>query len=81
MKAADLVSGDRAETHGDMRENFERIASLWSAYLGADISAIDVGQMMILLKMARAKSGTLHADHFIDQAGYAACTGQIATEG
>jgi hypothetical protein len=81
-KAADLVSGDRAQTHGDMAENFERIANLWTAYLGKrldyELTAVDIGQMMVLLKIARTQGGAINADDFIDQAGYAACAGEIA---
>jgi hypothetical protein len=68
--------------HGDMFENFGRIADLWSAYLGkrleSDLTAVDVGQMMVLLKIARTQSGEMVADHFIDQVGYSACAGEIA---
>jgi hypothetical protein len=82
QKAADLVSGDRAQTHGDMAENFERIGDLWSAYLGkrldSGLSAVDVGNMMALLKIARTLSGQVNADDFIDGVGYIACAGEIA---
>jgi hypothetical protein len=81
-KAADLVSGDRAQTHGDMADNFARIADLWSAYLGrrldTGLSAVDVGNMMALLKIARTLSGQVNADDFVDGAGYLACAGEIA---
>jgi hypothetical protein len=81
-KAADLVGGDRAMTHGDMAENLGRVADLWSAYLGrrldCGLTAVDVGQMMVLLKVARTQGGTVNADDFIDQCGYAACAGEIA---
>ena len=82
QKAADLVSGDRAATHGDMAENFARIGDLWSAYLGkrldTSLSAVDVGNMMALLKIARTLSGQVNADDFVDGCGYMACAGEIA---
>lgn len=81
-KAADLVSGDRAQTHGDMAENFARIADLWSAYLGkrleTELTAVDIGNMMALLKIARTQTGEVNADDFVDGAGYLACAGEIA---
>jgi len=82
MKAADLVSGDRAQIHGDMADNFTRCADLWSAYLGkrleTPLTAVDVGNMMALLKIARTQTGQVNADDFIDGAGYLACAGEIA---
>lgn len=81
-KAADLVSGDRAQSHGDMADNFGRCADLWSAYLGkrldTGLTAVDVGNMMALLKIARTQTGDVNADDFVDGAGYLACAGEIA---
>nr|DAK94186.1 MAG TPA: hypothetical protein [Caudoviricetes sp.] len=53
---------------------------LWTAYTGNDISPVDVAQMMILLKVARAKGNPKHQDNWVDMAGYAACAGEIAAE-
>lgn len=84
-QAADIVSGARAEQHGDMVQCHTAIATLWNGYLsirrepGAPLSPLDVAQMMILLKVARAQSGpTGHADHYLDMAGYAGCAAEIA---
>lgn len=84
-QAADIVSGPRAEQHGDMVQCHTAIATLWNGYLairrepGSLLSALDVAQMMLLLKMARAQSGsTGHADHYLDMAGYAGCAAEIA---
>lgn len=86
-KAAKLVGGDRARSHGNIAEGFGKIAGLWSAYLGireepgAPLSAIDYANMMILLKIGRTQSGGDHnVDNFIDMAGYAACGGEVAEE-
>lgn len=82
-KAAELVGGDRATTHGDKHRNFANIAALWNAYLqpkqGALISPSDVGIMMTLLKIARTQSGSINLDDFVDAVGYIACSGEIAT--
>ena len=77
-RAAELVSTDRAETHGDMLENHDNIATLWSAFLGVDITAQQVALMMVLLKVARTKTGRLNLDDFIDMAGYAGVAGEIS---
>jgi hypothetical protein len=77
-KAAELVSGDRAKTHGDKVQNHDNIAKLWSAFLGVEINPLQVALMMVLLKIARTKSGSLNLDDYIDMAGYAGVAGEIA---
>ena len=76
--ATEYVTKDRAADHGEMEDNLQTIAALWSTYTGADISAVDVGVMMNLLKCARIKSNPNHMDNFIDGAGYMACAGEIS---
>lgn len=75
-EAAAVVAGDRADDYGDVNESFARIAKLWSAYTGATINPWDVAQMMILLKVSRAKTSTKR-DTLVDIAGYAECAGQL----
>ena len=55
--AEKLVSTDRSKTHGDKKVNHQNIASLWSAYLDFNISPKDVAILMVLLKLARTKTG------------------------
>lgn len=80
-KANECVMGDREQDYGSPEDNFDIIAKLWSTYLDFDITAVDVAMMMSLLKVARVKSGRTHEDNFIDLAGYAACAGEIASNG
>lgn len=83
-KAAELVGGDRAKTHGDKVENHRNIAALWNAYLGwrlddgHKLTPRDVALMMALLKIARTKTGGHNPDDYIDLAGYAGVAGEIA---
>lgn len=72
-----IVNGEREEQYNSPEQSFEKIAALWSAYLGAEISAVDVASMMALLKIARVKTGSGKTDNWIDLAGYAACGGEI----
>lgn len=87
IRAANLVGGSRAKTHGDKTENHNNIAALWNAYLGnrlcdwTTLSAKDVALMMALLKIARTKTGAHNQDDYIDMAGYAGCAGEIADGG
>ena len=79
--AKKCVTGQREQDYGSPERNFERIAGLWNAYLGAKtVDAVDVAMMLALLKVARIKTGKGTADSFVDLAGYAACAGEIATQ-
>ena len=84
-QAAEIVSGPRAEQHGDMLACHSAISTLWNSYLairrepGSPLSPLDVAQMLLLFKVARAQTGSVsHADHYLDQAGYAGCSAEIA---
>ena len=86
LEAAAIVRGNRNTVHGDKERSFTLIGQLWSAYLngrvklsrGAAISAIDVAQMMVLMKIARSIQGQAIRDHYVDAAGYAAIAGELA---
>lgn len=71
QQAVNIVYGDRERTHGDPTKNLKAIAALWEAYLGRAVSPEDVCSMMILLKVARLKTGAVHDDNLVDIAGYA----------
>lgn len=72
-----LTGGDRASQHGDKVDNHQNIAALWTAFLGHPITADQVALMMVLLKVARTKTGSLNRDDFVDMAGYAGVAGEI----
>lgn len=59
------------DQHGDPVETHEKIADMWSAYLGVDIDAVDAANMMILHKLSRAHCGFPATEHYEDIAGYA----------
>jgi Domain of unknown function (DUF6378) len=75
-----LVTGDRAQQHGNAYDQHSTAAALWSMYLHARglladdalLKAHDVAQLMLLLKVSRDAIGSFNPDTFIDQAGYAA---------
>jgi len=75
-EAKQCVMKDRAADHGDMEDNFALIAAYWSIHTGSKIGPSDVGIMMALLKMARAKSNPYHEDNYRDGAGYMACAAE-----
>lgn len=76
--AANLTGGDRAKTHGDKVDNHNNIATLWSAFLGVPITGHQAALMMVLLKVARTKAGVHNPDDYVDMAGYAGVSGEIA---
>lgn len=83
-KACECVNQSRKDQYGNLEDNFERIATLWSGYLFADrddiyLSAIDVANMMILLKVGRSYENQSYEDNYIDMAGYAACAYELAS--
>ena len=78
-RACEIVNGQREQSYGTPEDNFKMIAEMWSTYLEADVSAVDVAMMMSLLKIARISTGTFNEDSFIDLAGDAACGYEIAS--
>lgn len=84
--AKEIIYGDREEAYGNPRFNLDSIAQFWSTYLGRKfpgvleefkLSAEDVAQFMILLKMARLIHNPTHFDSITDQIGYAALQDRI----
>lgn len=76
-RAAQAVMIDRAATHGDMEDSFDRIAALWTVLIGVGISPAQVALMMIAFKSVRAWDNPRHDDNFVDLAGYAACGAEL----
>ena len=72
-EACEIVNGARNQTYGNVEDNFNMIAMMWSQYLGFGLTSTDVAMMMILLKVARTRTGASHYDNYVDIAGYAAC--------
>lgn len=77
--AHDAVTA-RGQNYGDAKDNFERIAALWSAILGVDVQPHDVSAMMIAVKLARLSNDPTHRDSMIDIAGYAALWSECVEE-
>lgn len=80
QEASELINGERAKDYGDVTENFQRIANLWTDYLGPDdwqFTPHDVAMMMILVKMSRLATGGYHRDSLVDIAGYAALDAKL----
>ncbi len=68
--AREAVDGARRMDYGTPKENHERTAALWSAYLGVPIRATDVCMLNILQKVSRQRHA-MKLDNLTDIAGYA----------
>ena len=86
-EAAQIV-GDNSDKHGDTEASFTMIAEMWSVYIKnvaiirgwTEVSASDVAQMMVLLKIARSAYG--HGkDNYVDAAGYTSLAGMLQVKG
>lgn len=82
VEAAKIVDNDRADDYGDPRDDFKRIATIWSTLLenklNVDLTPSEVGAMMIALKLSRAAHSNKR-DNWIDIAGYAHCADLCTT--
>jgi hypothetical protein len=70
LEANEIVNGPRQKSYGHPRANFERTAKIWSAVLGIDVTAAQVGLCMIGVKLAR-ECHSPKRDNRVDIAGYA----------
>jgi hypothetical protein len=71
------VCKDRQNSYGDAEDNFRNIASIANVILAKRLSSpldeIDVANLMIAVKLARAATTPSYRDNQIDIAGYAVC--------
>jgi len=71
--AAETITHEREKDYGPPLQSFTRIAALWSALLGIEITAQQVAHMMILLKVSRLQNTPHDLNTLIDVVGYARC--------
>ena len=87
-QANEIISKDRAATHGRAEDSFATIAAYWTVYLEKEfantpyaaikITPLHVAAMMALFKVARLHNNPAHTDNWLDLIGYAALGGEIA---
>ena len=75
-EATRLVGTDREKDYGDKVENHKNIARLWSVILQKEITADQVYQCMIAVKLGRLIHSPKHEDSAIDICGYGALLGE-----
>ena len=69
--AGQFVATDRSAAYGRPLVNHERIARLWSAWLGVELTAAQAAGAMLLVKVARLMESPGHRDSIADIIGYA----------
>lgn len=69
-EAHELVDGPRQEDYGHPIDNFNKMAMMWSAILGKQVSEQEVALCMIATKIAR-ETNRPRRDNRVDIAGYA----------
>ena len=72
LREMQTIIGNRGENYGNCRDNFKRIADLWSDYKGVEFSREDVAVLFMLAKIARLAQTPGHKDSLLDIGGYAA---------
>lgn len=76
------ISGDRQRDYGPVLPGFERIAAMWSAILGIEVTAEQYAMCQVATKLGRLAESPNHRDSWLDVAGYAALGAEVAaTEG
>ncbi len=74
-EAAEVIN-QRQAIYGTRKDNFGRIAKMWSAILDCQVTPEDVALCMIALKVARQKFKHSR-DSLVDIAGYAQCLEEL----
>lgn len=70
LEAQEIIHGDRNDDYGSPLANHSKTASLWSAYLGVQVTPEDVCILNILQKISRS-CHKMKRDNLVDIAGYA----------
>lgn len=80
LREADaLVGGERQEDYGHPLDSCTRIAAMWSAILGTEVTAEQAILCMIAVKISR-ECHLSKRDNRVDMAGYAQCLDWVILE-
>ena len=78
-EANELVNGDRQASYGHPIDDFTRTAKMWSAIIGHEVTAEQVGLCMCAVKLSR-QCNRPKRDNLVDLAGYACTVDMVLTE-
>lgn len=81
LEAIRIINGERLEDYGDPYECFNRVAKILNVlgfrYKGVELTASDVGFIMMVLKLVRASNKKNIQDSLVDICGYASLTNYV----
>lgn len=75
-KAASHIE-DSDASFGDMHVMCEDLAKVWSIITDQNITADQIGSMMIAFKLLKNKHGVYDEETFVDICGYAVMTNEV----
>ena len=79
-KSISLITGDREEDYGDIRQNFKDIADGWAMVFHHPVEPWQVAACMVVVKLARLVKTPEHIDSWADASGYIGIGCELATE-
>lgn len=79
-EAQELIHGQRNVDYGHPRDNITHTANMFGAYLGIEVTPLDVCNLMAMLKMSRVHTTGYHRDSIVDIAGYAGVAERVYEE-
>ena len=71
-RAAALTSGDRNREYGEPVENHQRIADIFAAMTGHQMTPREVALFHVATKLARLTRSACHQDSYVDAMAYLA---------
>ena len=76
MTTEELLA-QRHQVYGDRVQNMERVALMWTGYLGFEVRPVDVPAMLALYKMYRLNVEPEYSDNLDDVDGYMQMTREV----
>lgn len=69
LEANEIVNGPRRQSYGHPKKNFGRVAQIWGAILGTEVTPQQVALCMIGFKLSR-ECNAHSRDNLVDLCGY-----------
>lgn len=80
-EARATIAGPRQATYGSATNSFTDIGRHWEIILGVPVTAAQVAQAMIVVKLVRLGQSPTHRDSWVDIAGYSGLGAEAAFDG
>lgn len=77
LEAYALINGDRQADYGHPADDYAKVAAIFGALTGIEVTPADALLFMLAVKMARLRTNLannqLHRDSLVDAMGYLGC--------